>query len=976
MLKVANVILQQGYCTLSEAFKLVSPMVRYTAEHARRRLLQMPLICIRIGEPQKGQSFSILMEKFPGTDYSKLGGIINGLVLTQCSAGNSGTLQKSVVKMLLSIAQSDRERKSLQYAICSASGITPTEARRRYGFQHMKRNAKEVEDALDEIQCIREAIADLASVEDTALLQSFGIDVETSSTSSESESDPEEDKELSQLEHVTVREIFESVDDLQGLLKKCNYNWFEFLVALEKLLHKDVSPISKALFDAIATHCNPDDMELVCQSFAAYSVTEDHQYEQNRIARVINGEIVSESESDDPEAYVGVSQPLDESGKALIAKKRRAIQRRGKRKQEKAIAEKHFLSRKGSKRVSKILKDCPDIGETIEAYVREHQVGADAWRRTGVLTFDGNTKIKEKVTYEKIRQHLQNEYHRNFSYGTVIQLCVPRNKRRQSSKRYKSVAKVTSRRARKGFNLKFNPDEHWSGAFYKGLNKLQYTDGADMVNINRDDATGFRLDTLTTCKQYSTPAIQGSEVLSTRTDYVNKYPSVLQTTSYNFSRTATTGELCAGVVKAPKVHEKNPAQHMADLCKLENQSELIPAFVNMQTGMPKSVECIRVDGASDEGPSHEEVQYWWTERHILKERVATLVTTRSSGCSYLNRVELQNGCLSLGHAHTFIPSTLGGSCYNQQTGEIDDEKLRRNMDLAIEAYISRVNQCSCGDTCIHLYRGADAGDHREVRDSLLTFLKGSKTAKDTLHREKPQLYARFQSVWNVRQKHMVKGLPSQYIFMLTCCFDEECPHPVCQKGMPSEMPGWYKNGPAITHLPLPMVDVDRPWGNTSCSTCKGFCAGHYRVEMVDTTDQSAMKSLAPPPSLILKSDFSKLSTYPPSETFVKEEAEKVLLTPDDTRIWMDHLNTVLLNRKRGAAKAAATRRAKKSVQEPVCVTSQATTYCGGCGKPYVEETEEVEIWICCDLCNQWCCGECENLQSPPTTDYYFCKKCC
>ena len=92
-------------------------------------------------------------------------------------------------------------------------------------------------------------------------------------------------------------------------------------------------------------------------------------------------------------------------------------------------------------------------------------------------------------------------------------------------------------------------------------------------------------------------------------------------------------------------------------------------------------------------PSHEEVQYWWTERHILKERVATSVTTPSSGYSYLNRVELQNMCLSLslGHAHTFIPSTLGGLCYNQQKGEIDDEKLRRNMDLAIEAYISRVN---------------------------------------------------------------------------------------------------------------------------------------------------------------------------------------------------------------------------------------------------------------------------------------------
>ena len=119
-----------------------------------------------------------------------------------------------------------------------------------------------------------------------------------------------------------------------------------------------------------------------------------------------------------------------------------------------------------------------------------------------------------------------------------------------------------------------------------------------MVNMNRNDATGFRLDTLTTHKQYSTPDTQGSEVLSTRTDYVNKYPSVLQTTSYNFSRTGTTAELCAGVVKAPKVHGKNPAQHITDLCKLENHSELIPVFVNMQTGMPKSAECIRLDGAS------------------------------------------------------------------------------------------------------------------------------------------------------------------------------------------------------------------------------------------------------------------------------------------------------------------------------------------------------------------------------------------
>ena len=94
-----------------------------------------------------------------------------------------------------------------------------------------------------------------------------------------------------------------------------------------------------------------------------------------------------------------------------------------------------------------------------------------------MLTFDGNTKLKSKVTYESIRQHLQQVYKRHFSYGSVVQLCVARNRRRHSAARYRAVAKVTTRRARKGFNLKYNPDSHWSSAFYGGLSQIQYENG-------------------------------------------------------------------------------------------------------------------------------------------------------------------------------------------------------------------------------------------------------------------------------------------------------------------------------------------------------------------------------------------------------------------------------------------------------------------------------------------------------------------
>ena len=79
--------------------------------------------------------------------------------------------------------------------------MTPTQARRQYGFQNIQQNTKEVEAALSDIQCIREAISNLASIEDTALLKSFGIDVESRPSSSESDDDPDEDKDLLQLNH-------------------------------------------------------------------------------------------------------------------------------------------------------------------------------------------------------------------------------------------------------------------------------------------------------------------------------------------------------------------------------------------------------------------------------------------------------------------------------------------------------------------------------------------------------------------------------------------------------------------------------------------------------------------------------------------------------------------------------------------------------------------------------------------------------
>ena len=107
--------------------------------------------------------------------------------------------------------------------------------------------------------------------------------------------------------------------------------------------------------------------------------------------------------------------------------------------------------------------------------------------------------------------------------------------------------------------------------------------------------------------------------------------------------TSTTAEVYVGVVKAPVgamymyIHYKNPCQHASDLMMLEEAGLCFEK---------KRVDCIRVDGASDEGSEHEEVQFYRTERNIEKGKAATLVTAYNSRSSYLNSVELQNGCLS------------------------------------------------------------------------------------------------------------------------------------------------------------------------------------------------------------------------------------------------------------------------------------------------------------------------------------------
>jgi hypothetical protein len=514
---------------------------------------------------------------------------------------------------------------------------------------------------------------------------------------------------------------------------------------------------------------NEEEMRLPEQSRLAYL--------ENLTQKEIDLGGMSDSSTDSSEDEQRTTEVMPASERERITNKLHKITDKFRKKAKQEIVQQRLLQKKISRSTKTIIETYPDIGEVIENIVQESEVGADRWRRTGVYTFTGDPKKTKRITFRKIQEELKSRYGRHFGYGTVVQLCVCRHKGRLSSKRYKGVANVKYQRARKCFTVKYNPDYKWSRSLYKLFGQLQI-DGKHIMLLNRDDQAGFRLDSTYTHK--SIPTLSVKPTATTRTDFSNKYAAQLQVTSYNFSKTLNSDEVCFGVVKASALHEKCPSQHAADLESLQNKDETKQVFFT-DDNIQKEVECIRVDGGTDEGPLHHEVQFLWTERHVTRSTKVTLVTTRCSGDSFLNRVELQNGCLSRGHSNTFIPSTLCGSPYGEDGG-LNEEAYKANMSAAVDQYIARVDGTPCMKTKIHLSRGVENHIFRTRRPQLLTFLKGSKKEKDELKLKNPTLFKYFSEIWQVRNNHLDESLPVNYAFMLKCCGRKGCPHPLCIKG--------------------------------------------------------------------------------------------------------------------------------------------------------------------------------------------------
>ena len=346
LLSIAAQILEDGFCMLSEGFKVAFPNQVYKSDIALQRLLQMPLAAIRIGTPNSGKAAWFLIEYVESVNYvnfARFSESVFNLKKTTTAVG----IDKDKIKALLGLATSDRERELIRFSVFKASGLTQTGARKQLGFERMNARSEQVEKCIEDAQSIREAIDKLAVLQDKSLLVAMGLEPECCSSESEAESDTD-----SQSEGVCIsNKQLPSFEVLREVLQQGEYNWFTVMDFAEQ--HTDELTSDSVLemhlrgfySFALELPIEAQQKELLSTSHSAYlaSLPEPSQC---RAASLLNGEIVTDSESDNAEDYVGLTSIACERAKIIITRKRKSLARKVRRLKAKALAERRFLSRK------------------------------------------------------------------------------------------------------------------------------------------------------------------------------------------------------------------------------------------------------------------------------------------------------------------------------------------------------------------------------------------------------------------------------------------------------------------------------------------------------------------------------------------------------------------------------------------------------------------------------------------------------
>ena len=94
MLHIAQAMSSNGVQKLSVAFKTAFPMLTYKQDLARQRLLQMPVVCVRLGVIRNQTQCWYLVEFVQGVDYKKFVHFANAVHSAKPATSPANTLSE------------------------------------------------------------------------------------------------------------------------------------------------------------------------------------------------------------------------------------------------------------------------------------------------------------------------------------------------------------------------------------------------------------------------------------------------------------------------------------------------------------------------------------------------------------------------------------------------------------------------------------------------------------------------------------------------------------------------------------------------------------------------------------------------------------------------------------------------------------------------------------------------------------------
>ena len=176
-ISLAKLVLDSFIVPLGESYRIAFPTLDYHLYTARRKVLQLPLVGLLLGNPPVWH----LMEYKEAIDYSYLISLLNVVLIKENSLPSREQLQS-----MLSLAQNQREKDLISSTFYLASGVSSSKAR-SFGLYNMAAKMEKVNEAIRQVRGIHDAVNELVMTKDEAILRSLGYEGGSETSDSDTE---------------------------------------------------------------------------------------------------------------------------------------------------------------------------------------------------------------------------------------------------------------------------------------------------------------------------------------------------------------------------------------------------------------------------------------------------------------------------------------------------------------------------------------------------------------------------------------------------------------------------------------------------------------------------------------------------------------------------------------------------------------------------------------------------------------------